>query len=210
MNTSLWQAQLEAGLQALELSLSTDQQTTLVDFLALLAHWNKAFNLTAVRDPHQMVSRQLLDSLAILPWVTGPRVLDVGSGAGLPGIPLAIALPELSFVLLDSNGKKTRFMQQAISKLRLSNVTVVQTRIETYRPTNHFHTITARAFSQVSEIIRLTEPVRATQGQWALMIGRAEQQITQTLAALDMCYRLIPLQIPEEAAQRHLLQIQPA
>ena len=202
-----WQAQLTVGLHALQVTLSAEQQAGLVNYLALLERWNKAFNLTAIRDPQQMVSRQLLDSLAIMPWVTGPRVLDVGSGAGLPGIPLAIALPEQSFVLLDANGKKTRFIQQAITQLHLTNVSVVQSRIEAYRPATRFHTITARAFSQVSEIIRLTAPVLADSGQWALMLGPVDAASQASWEAFAMPYQLIPLQIPEEIAQRHLLQI---
>ena len=154
-----------------------------------------------------MVSRQLFDSLAIIPWVTGQRVLDVGSGAGLPGIPLAIALPEQQFVLLDSNGKKTRFIQQAIAKLGLLNVTVEQKRIEDYCPTQRFQMITARAFSQVTDIIRLTQSVRADSGEWILMLGRVDPAAVQPLQALGKQHHIIPLQIPEETGQRHLLRV---
>jgi 16S rRNA (guanine527-N7)-methyltransferase len=201
-----WHVQLASGLQQLSLNLTMQQQAALIGYLALLKQWNVAFNLTAVREPQQMVSRQLLDSLAILPWVTGARVLDVGTGAGLPGIPLAIALPDQQFVLLDSKGKKTRFIQHVIAKLALPNVTVEQVRVEAYRPAVGFDTITARAFCQVDELIRLTVPVRADQGQWALMLGRLETVNLQSLQVLGVQHQVVQLQVPDEKAQRHLLQ----
>jgi len=125
---------LQDGVHALGLALAPAAQEKLIAYIELLAKWNQAYNLTAVRDPEQMIARHLLDSLAILPWVRGPRVLDIGSGAGLPGIPLALARPELQFVLLDSNAKKTRFITQALAELGLENVEVVHSRVEKYQP----------------------------------------------------------------------------
>ena len=115
-------AQLQQGLQSLNLQLSNEQQLTLIAFIELLKKWNRVYNLTAVHDRHQMLKRHILDSLSIAPYLKGARVVDIGAGAGLPGIPLAIAYPDFQFVLIDSNRKKTRFMQQAKAELRLDNV----------------------------------------------------------------------------------------
>ena len=116
----LWQGQLQDGLAQMGVALSDSQQAQLLAFLALLNKWNKAYNLTAVRDEQVMVSRQLLDSLSIMPWVTTDHLLDVGAGGGLPGIPLAIVFPDKRFTLLDSNGKKTRFLNQCVLELGLA------------------------------------------------------------------------------------------
>ncbi len=119
----------------------------------MLAKWNQAYNLTAVRDPQEMVTRHLLDSLVLLPYVQGPRVLDIGTGPGLPGIPLAVARPDCSFTLLDANAKKTRFVTQAVGELGLKNVEVVQERVENYRPKQKFDTLVARAFSSITDML---------------------------------------------------------
>jgi len=121
-----WPSQLAAGLEQMGLPLEPERQRRLIDYLALLYKWNRAYNLTAVRDPRQAVSRQLLDSLSILPLVAGPRVLDLGTGPGLPGVPLAIVRPQWHFTLLDSNLKKCRFLRQVQLELGLENLEVVQ------------------------------------------------------------------------------------
>ena len=125
-----WQQQLAQGLAAMKIALSPAQREALLGYLGLLARWNRAYNLTAVRDPALMVRRHLLDSLSILPWVDRGPLLDVGTGAGLPGIPLAIARPDLTVTLLDSNRKKTRFVRQVAGELGLANVEVVNVRVE--------------------------------------------------------------------------------
>jgi 16S rRNA (guanine527-N7)-methyltransferase len=201
-----WQTQLSNGLNNMAIQLSKHQQNQLLDYLALLNKWNKVFNLTAIRDAQKMVSRQLLDSLSILPWIKGPRVLDVGTGAGLPGIPLAVALPETQFALLDSNGKKIRFVQQAVGELGLDNVTVQQVRVEAFEDTAGFNTITSRAFADLHDMIKLTQHLRAPNGQWAAMkasIGELDK------AALPegMQHEVIELQIPHEPAVRHLIRV---
>lgn len=201
-----WARQLEAGLTALSLSLDERQQTRLLDYLALLAKWNRAYNLTAVREPAQMVSRQLLDSLSLLPWVRGPRLLDVGTGAGLPGIPLAIALPELACTLLDANGKKIRFVRQAVLELGLDNVQVEQQRIEAFVPAQPFDTITSRAFASLADFVGSSERLLAPGGQWLALKGPLAEVESEALPA-GLARNIIPLQVPGESATRHLVQV---
>ncbi len=166
-----WSDQLNNGLNQMGLELSQPQQRKLLDYLALLMKWNKAYNLTAIRDPQEMVSRQLLDSLSILPLVRGKQILDVGTGAGLPGIPLAVCMPDASFTLLDSNGKKTRFVQQAKMELGLDNVEIYQGRVESFEATNSFDTITTRAFAALPKIVELAQALLAEDGILLAMKG---------------------------------------
>ncbi|MGH8369570.1 MAG: 16S rRNA (guanine(527)-N(7))-methyltransferase RsmG [Gammaproteobacteria bacterium] len=165
------ETRLASGLRELQLVLVPAAQSRLLAYLELLTKWNTVYNLTAVRDPGQMVTRHLLDSLAIARFLRGGRVLDVGSGAGLPGIPLALSFPERQFVLLDSNGKKTRFMIQAAAELGLHNVEVVQVRAEDYRPAEPFATVVSRAFASLADFLALTEHLCAPGGCWLAMKG---------------------------------------
>ncbi len=200
---------LAQGLGAAWAGFARSVQAKLLQFVALLAKWNRAYNLTAVREPAAMLPRHLLDSLAVLPHLQGPRVLDVGSGAGLPGIPLALARPDLHFTLLDSNGKKTRFMTQAVTELGLANVSVVQSRVEDYQAPAPFDTVITRAFAAVAEVVAGTGRLCAPQGRLLLMKGA--YPITE-LEALPSTYSLreaIRLQVPGLDAERHLLVIRP-
>jgi 16S rRNA (guanine527-N7)-methyltransferase len=149
-----------------------DLSEPLLRYLLLLQKWNQAYNLTAIRDMDEMVTRHVLDSLAILPWVKGERVLDVGSGAGFPGIPLKLARPELHVVLLDSNGKKCRFLNEVARVLSISGIEIVQSRVENYLPALHFDTVTCRAFSDVAQTLKWTGHLIREEGVWLLMKGR--------------------------------------
>lgn len=160
---------LDQGLEQFGLNSFSDK---LFEYLLLLKKWNLAYNLTAVRDLESMVNKHLLDSLAILPWVHGNRVIDVGTGAGLPGIPLAITQPEKSFVLLDSNGKKTRFLNEVKRQLQLKNLEVVHFRVENYHPSQGFDTVISRAFSSLAQMLHWTEHLVADDGIWLAMKGR--------------------------------------
>jgi 16S rRNA (guanine527-N7)-methyltransferase len=167
-------ALLDAGLAAMggeSAALDAASRDTLVEYIGLLTRWNRAFNLTAVRDPRAMVPRHLLDSLAVLPWVTRGPVLDLGTGAGLPGIPLAVVRPGLAFTLLDSNGKKTRFVRQAVLELGLANVEVVQSRLEAYRPPHKFATIVARALAALPQLIAGARPLAGADGRLLALKG---------------------------------------
>ena len=184
------QQSLEMGLRQLRCDVSPDK---LLHYLHLLDKWNHAYNLTAIRSIEEMVNRHILDSLAILPWVKGPYVLDVGSGAGLPGIPLAIARSDLSIVLLDSNGKKTRFLQEVKRMLSLSNVDIVQNRVENYHPSRGFDTVTSRAFSELSQMINWTQHLIAKDGIWLAMKGRYPQD---ELTNLQHTYQVKTYTVP--------------
>ena len=164
---------LEKGLNALNLSAIKDP---LMHYLSLLNKWNKAYNLTAIRDLKEMVSRHLLDSLAISPWLHGKHILDAGSGPGLPGIPLSLCNPDLKFTLLDSNGKKTRFLEEVIRQLKLSNVEVIQSRAENYQPAVDFDTVTSRAFSELKQMVNWTKHLTAKDGIWLAMKGRYPEE----------------------------------
>ena len=202
-----WQKQLDTGLREMGLDSSGFQQQQLVAYLGLLLKWNAAYNLTAIRGPMQMVSRQLLDSLSILTLVRGRRVLDVGTGAGLPGVPLAVMMPDLEFTLLDTNSKKTRFVNQVKLELGLDNLTVVQQRVERFQSQAGFDTITSRAFASLADMLQRSRHLLAPQGQWLAMKG---QFPGQEIAILDPAYdvRSEVLDVPGETGERHAIIIQ--
>ena len=181
---------LEEGIRELGYPVPSDK---LLQYLHLLDKWNQAYNLTAVRDIEAMVTRHIIDSLAILPWVKGAQLLDVGTGAGLPGIPLAIARPDLHVVLLDSNGKKIRFLHEVKRMLSLVNVDIIQTRVENYHPSHGFDTVTSRAFSDLAHMTKLTQHLIATDGIWLAMKGRWPEA---ELAGLQHPYRVESYQVP--------------
>ena len=198
---------LAEGLAALSLDLSDHVQHQLIDFLHLLVKWNRAYNLTAVRQPEQMVTRHLLDSLVIGPYIQGPRILDVGTGAGLPGIPLALAYPNCQFTLLDSSGKKIRFVTQAVAELGLVNVDVVQSRVEAYQPASRFDTVTARAYSSIEELVKQTAHLLADGGQYMIMKGAYPVAEVEAMPAGYHLEAIHQLQVPGLDAQRHLLVV---
>jgi 16S rRNA (guanine527-N7)-methyltransferase len=198
---------LTEGLQALNLQLEPGAERALLDFVLLLDKWNQAYNLTAVRDPQQMITRHILDSLSISPFVKGPRVLDVGSGAGLPGIPLALAQPQLDFVLLDSNAKKTRFITQAVASFRIKNVEIVQERVEKYDPRKKFNTLISRAFASIADMLAGTGHLADTGAEFLAMKGVYPQE---ELTAIPQNYKVSSvqaLQVPGLDAARHLVII---
>jgi len=198
---------LEEGLRELHLELSNAQRERLLQLVAMLARWNRRFNLTAVRDPAWMIGQHLLDSLAILPYLQGTRVLDLGSGPGFPGLPLAIARPPAAFTLLDSNGKKTRFAQQAIIELGLSNVRVVRERAEDFRPPEGFDTITVRAFAALSDILELARPLLRRDGLLLALKGRRPDREFAVAELAASWAQLIRLRVPQVEGDRHLIML---
>lgn len=203
-----WQTQLEQGLAALDIVLEPSRRKLLVDYLALLAKWNKAFNLTAVRDTRHMVERHLLDSLAVLPYVQGERIVDIGAGAGLPGIPLAIAAPERHFVLVDSNSKKTRFLNQVRLELGLVNVEVVHSRAEAFEPEDLFDTVVSRAFASLADFWRLSHHLLAHGGVMLAMKGpRPEVELREFGAVCPIAPEVIVLDPPGAEGERTLVRV---
>jgi 16S rRNA (guanine527-N7)-methyltransferase len=210
---------LSSGLNQLGLNCSLAVQAQLRDYVHLIEKWNRVYNLTSVRDPAEMVTRHLFDSLAIQPYLQGLRVLDVGTGAGLPGIPLAIVnkekevCPEREFVLLDSNSKKTRFVQQVISELGLTNVQVVHERAENFSPTDLFDVVVSRAFASVADMLKNSGQHCATDGVLLAMKGTdPEKELLEIPAALAKKYvvnAVHPLMVPGLEGQRHLVSLRP-
>ena len=199
-----WHDQLDQGLAEFQLALSDSQRGSLLGYLGLLVKWNRAYNLTAVRDPTVMVRRQLLDSLSILPWVNRGPVLDVGTGAGLPGIPLAIVRPGLNFSLLDTNSKKTRFVRQVVGELGLANVEVIRSRVEELDRPGYYARITSRAFAALSPMVSATTPLLAPDGIWLAMKGPVPEVELSDLPS-TLAVETAPLLVPGEQAQRNLL-----
>ncbi len=202
------QQKLADGIASLGLDLDEPTQQKLLDYLALLQKWNKVHNLTAVRDPEEMVTLHLLDSLAVLPYVKRGRLLDVGSGAGLPGIVLALANPDLSVSTLDSVGKKASFMRQAKAELGIANLEVIGGRVETYKSEYKFDTIISRAFSEVSDFIRLTRHLLREGGEWLAMKGVYPHEELAQLKGID--FEVMELNVPGLSARRHLVFLRAA
>jgi len=198
---------LEKRLKALDLSTTYEQREQFLAFIALLHRWNKAFNLTAVREPSQMIDRHIIDSLSIAPYLEGDRLLDVGTGAGLPGIPLSVIYLERQFTLLDSNQKKQVFVSQAVKSLDLKNVQCACTLVQTYQATQKFSTILTRAFAPLAEMIKLCAHLLANDGHFFAMLGKT----TPELLAVPVGFQvkdLIKLSVPGEEGERHLAIIQ--
>lgn len=190
------------GLRQLNVSLDTPSQQKLLTFLELLQKWNRSYNLTAINDPEKMVTHHLLDSLAITPFITGNHILDLGSGAGFPGIPLAVYFPEKQWTLLDSNGKKTRFLVQVKSTLGLANVTVVQDRAEQWQPIPAFDAIVIRAVGPIDDVIAKTRHLLGPRGQWLFMKSEYQSEQLQNLQPPAVIHTL---NVPGISAPRYLI-----
>lgn len=201
-------AQLAQGAQALGLALDAPVRAQLLAYLDELGKWNSAYNLTAIRTPSEMVTRHLLDSLAVLPLVAaqaaaGARILDVGSGGGMPGIVLAIARPDWQLTLLDSNGKKARFLRHLARTLRLANVEVAETRVEAWTPPAPYALITSRAFASLADFVTLTRPLLAPGGVWVAMKGKLDEAELAAAAATVEIREIRALSVPGLREDRH-------
>ena len=199
--------QLKRGLVALGLTLDRDAQQCLLAYIGLIEKWNRAYNLTAIREPERMVSHHLLDSLAVATHLKSKRVLDVGSGAGLPGIPLALAKPDMHVTLLDSNHKKTAFLTQAVIELKLKNVEVCGERVESWQTKKRFDVIISRAFSEMGEFVRMTRHLLAPAGTFAAMKGLYPYEEIEKLPDGYRVMQVLPLAIPGLDGARHLVMI---
>lgn len=195
---------LELGIAELGLLLDDKSKQKLMDYLALLSKWNKVYNLTAIRDKSEMVSHHLLDSLSVLPHLWEGRWLDVGSGGGLPGMVLAIARPNWEFTLLDSNTKKTSFLQQAAIELNLVNVSVHSGRVESFVDERKFDGIISRAFTELGDFFEITRHLLAKKGHWAAMKGWAEEELDAVPVGIEI-EKVIQLCVPGLNAKRSLV-----
>ncbi|MCH9798590.1 MAG: 16S rRNA (guanine(527)-N(7))-methyltransferase RsmG [Betaproteobacteria bacterium] len=196
---------LAAGVVQMGLQISDEVQQQLLSYLALLDKWNKVYNLTAVREPLEMVTLHLLDSLSVLPYIKGPRLLDVGSGGGLPGIVLAICLPQLRVTTIDTVQKKTIFMRQVKGELGLDNLEVVHARVEAFE-TEPFDQIISRAFAEIGLFIELTRHLMAKNGHWLAMKGVSPQHNLALLQGIKSTIH--PLSVAGLQAERHLAIIE--
>jgi 16S rRNA (guanine527-N7)-methyltransferase len=201
-------AELQSGIETLGLNCSSDQIDQLLAYLEMLQRWNKAYNLTAIRDPIQMVRLHLLDSLAIHPYIQGAKtIIDVGTGPGLPGIPLAILNPNVNFTLLDSNGKKTRFLFQVINELSLTNAKDINQRVEKYQSEQLFDVVLSRAFSSISDMLGYCDHLVSETGSFLAMKGKKPDselsQITKDYKVID----LSQINVPHIDSERHLIKI---
>ena len=198
-------AQLEQGIAALGLRLPAAAVEQLLDYQALLERWNGAYNLTAVRDPAEMITRHILDSLAILPFVQGESLVDIGTGPGVPGIVLAIAAPGRDMLLVDSNGKKVRFLREAIRSLKLLGVRAVQQRVE--EVPGQFDCVTARAFASLPDMLRWGGHLLAPDGIWLAMKGKHPDEELAGVPAAFVVQEIRALSVPGLEGERHLVML---
>jgi 16S rRNA (guanine527-N7)-methyltransferase len=196
---------LVEGLHRMSLNLSDQMIDQLMAYLNLIEKWNRVYNLTAIRERDEMIKLHFLDSLSILNHVEMEHVLDVGSGAGFPGIVLAITKPELKVTVMDSVNKKTTFMQQVKSELSLTNLNVVNARVEAYQPTILFDSVISRAFSSVQNMLSMTQHTLQKNGAWLAMKSKDVQEELEALNQNQ--YTLIPLEVPFINAERYLVKL---
>lgn len=196
---------LHSGVAVLGLSIPESALTGMLAYLGLIEKWNRVYNLTAIRGRHNMIVRHLLDSLTVLPHLCGRRILDVGTGAGLPGIPLALAVPQSEFFLLDSNAKRMRFLRQVVAELELANVTLVQQRVQEYRSGKKFDTLVSRAYASLAEMINDSGHLLADTGCIIAMKGIWSGDETATIPDGFHIDRVVDTHVPELNEQRHLV-----
>lgn len=200
-------AQLEAYLAEINLPATAEQKKQLLDFVGMLNKWNKAYNLTSVRDPEIMLVRHIMDSLVVSKHLQGERFIDVGTGPGLPGIPLAIMNPSKTFVLLDSLGKRIRFQKQVAFELGIHNISSIESRVEAYQPEQKFDGVLSRAFASIHDMLTWCHHLPAEHGQFYALKGQLSDEEMQQIPAGFAITETIELKVPKLDEQRHLLKI---
>lgn len=199
--------ELKEGLIELDVEVTSQQIERLIQYVTLLEKWNKIYNLTAIRDPKEMLVKHLLDSLAVVPHITGNRLIDVGTGGGLPGIPLAIMFPNKQIDLLDSNSKKTRFLIQAKAELNLLNSLIIHDRVENYQPDVLYDGVISRAFASMDDMLHWTDHLLKEGGFWWAMKAQKEFENLNVFSGKERVQDIIELSIPGLQAERMLLKI---
>lgn len=189
------------------ISLTDHQKTLLVAYVDMLHKWNKAYNLTSVRDPNEMLVRHILDSIVVAPYLQGQRFIDVGTGPGLPGIPLAIVLPDEHFTLLDSLGKRVRFLRQVQHELKLENITPVQSRVEAYPSEPPFDGVISRAFASLSDMVSWCRHLPGDKGRFYALKGQLPEDEIASLPNNFSVESVEKLRVPQLEGERHLVII---
>lgn len=198
-------AKLESLLAQANIQVSEQQKDQLIELVNLLNKWNKAYNLTSVRDPQEMLVKHILDSLVVSPYLQGDRFIDVGTGPGLPGLPLAIINPDKQFVLLDSLGKRVSFIRNAVLKLRLTNVTPVLSRVEEYQPEEKFDGVLSRAFASLKDMTEWCHHLLSSDGLFYALKGIYHQEEVQNLNDIFTVKKVVSLDVPTLVGERHLV-----
>lgn len=199
---------LEQGVEKLGLKLAPGTEDRLLSYLELLQKWNRVYNLTAIREAPRLVSHHLLDSLAVVPHLTGETIVDIGAGPGLPGIPIALARPDWQVTLVDSNHKKTAFMTQAVAELNIANAEVRRERVEQWRPAATYQVVISRAFAELTDFVRLAGHLLAPGGRLAAMKGLNPHEEIAQLPQSFRVERVVPLVVPGVEGERHLVLIE--
>lgn len=199
---------LQHNLSQLDISVSEQQQKKLIDYVLMMDKWNKAYNLTSVRDPKDMVLKHLVDSIVIAPHITGQNYIDVGTGPGLPGIPLAILHPDKTFILLDSLGKRVRFMKQVAYELKITNIQAVQSRVEDYQTTLPIDGVLSRAFASLKDMLHWCQHLVDSSGTFLALKGQLPEEEIRQLPAGYSLVEVIKLEVPGLEGDRHLIKIQ--
>jgi 16S rRNA (guanine527-N7)-methyltransferase len=201
-------ARLQQLISATDLVITSAQEQQLIALVAMLHKWNKAYNLTSVRDPQEMLVRHILDSLVVSPYLHGDHIIDVGTGPGLPGLPLAICNPDKQFVLLDSLGKRINFIRQVIHELKLTNVTPVLARVQDYQPNQGFSSVISRAFASLADMLSWCHHLPSADGRFIALKGQPTEEELATVALPYTVKGVYALHVPELNAARHVVEIQ--
>lgn len=199
--------QLSSLLKAANISLSDQQKQQLVGYVEMLHKWNKAYNLTSVRDPNEMLVRHILDSIVVEPFLVGNRFIDVGTGPGLPGVPLAIVRPDAHFTLLDSLGKRVRFLRQVQHELKLENIEPVQSRVEEFPSEPPFDGVISRAFASLEDMLNWCHHLPGENGAFYALKGQLPEDEMAALPAGFNVVKSVRLSVPQLEAERHLVII---